>query len=180
MVAAAELFTDQGLAPTTVDQIAERADVSQTTFFNYFPTKTGLVDALTADLVVMFDGIVERARGTETPALHAIRNLFEAGADLTEVQHRLLRDLIAETVRTSTAEARDSFEHMRSVFTRCVAEGQERGELRDDRSATRLAEAVLGLYISAFLFWTTDADYPIADRLRESVESAVELVERRP
>jgi AcrR family transcriptional regulator len=41
--AAAELVLDRGLAHVTVDEIAERAGVSQRTFFNYFPTKEDAV-----------------------------------------------------------------------------------------------------------------------------------------
>ena len=38
-----ELFRRQGYDETTVAQIAEAADVSQTTFFRYFPSKEALV-----------------------------------------------------------------------------------------------------------------------------------------
>lgn len=41
--AAAELVLDRGLSSVTVDEIAERAGVSQRTFFNYFPTKDDAV-----------------------------------------------------------------------------------------------------------------------------------------
>jgi AcrR family transcriptional regulator len=37
--AAIHLFTTQGVAETTVEQIAEAADISPRTFFNYFDTK---------------------------------------------------------------------------------------------------------------------------------------------
>jgi AcrR family transcriptional regulator len=37
--AAIELFTQQGVDATTVDQISEAADISTRTFFNYFDTK---------------------------------------------------------------------------------------------------------------------------------------------
>jgi AcrR family transcriptional regulator len=37
--AAISLFTDQGVAATTVEQIAAAADISPRTFFNYFDTK---------------------------------------------------------------------------------------------------------------------------------------------
>jgi AcrR family transcriptional regulator len=177
--AAEALFSEQGLGPTTVDQIATLADVSQTTFFNYFPTKTAVVDALIAELVVPFDGILERAQGADAPIERAVHTLFEASADLTEVQHRLSRDLIAETIRTSTVAARDSLEHMRRVFTTSLRAGQRSGEVRDDRDAPLLADAVLGLYVGVFLFWTSDADYPVADRLRASVPLVMGLVAPR-
>ena len=41
--AALELFDEQGYDATTVEQIAERAEVSTTTFFRYFPTKAEVV-----------------------------------------------------------------------------------------------------------------------------------------
>jgi hypothetical protein len=37
------LFEEQGYAATAVDQIAEAAEVSQSTLFRYFPTKEDVV-----------------------------------------------------------------------------------------------------------------------------------------
>ena len=37
------LFAEQGFAATTIDQIAEAADVSRATVFSYFPTKEDIV-----------------------------------------------------------------------------------------------------------------------------------------
>ena len=45
---AMRLFREQGFAATTVDQIAEAADVSPSTFFRYFPNKDAV--ALTDDI----------------------------------------------------------------------------------------------------------------------------------
>jgi AcrR family transcriptional regulator len=177
--AATELFADQGLSPTTVDQIAERADVSQTTFFNYFPTKTALVDALIADLVTLFDGIVAGAQGADDPVARALDVLFRASADLSEAQHRGLRDLIASTVHSSSDDARCSLGRMRGVLVRCLVSGQATGVVRSDLAADLLADAVLGLYVGVFLFWAHDAGYPVADRLREVSGLAQGLVEPR-
>lgn len=41
--AALELFAEQGYERTTIDQIAERADVARGTFFNHFQRKEDLV-----------------------------------------------------------------------------------------------------------------------------------------
>jgi AcrR family transcriptional regulator len=41
--AAMELFAEQGFAATTIDRIAEAADVSRATVFSYFPTKEDIV-----------------------------------------------------------------------------------------------------------------------------------------
>ena len=44
--AARILFSAQGFASTTVDDIAERAEVSRATFFNYFQGKDSVLEAL--------------------------------------------------------------------------------------------------------------------------------------
>ena len=45
VVAAVDLFTEQGYDATTVAQIAERAGVTKSTFFRYFPDKRELLVA---------------------------------------------------------------------------------------------------------------------------------------
>ncbi|MGB6059628.1 MAG: TetR family transcriptional regulator [Microthrixaceae bacterium] len=45
IAAAKALIRDQGYAETTVDQIAERADIAPRTFFRYFPNKESLLFA---------------------------------------------------------------------------------------------------------------------------------------
>lgn len=58
--AAAELFLEQGFAATTIADIAQRAGVSRSTFFNYFTSKTDVLwsgfDAAVADLSQLFSG----------------------------------------------------------------------------------------------------------------------------
>ena len=41
--AAYALFAEQGYDPTTMEQVAERADVGSSTLYRYFPTKESLV-----------------------------------------------------------------------------------------------------------------------------------------
>ena len=41
--AALDLFITQGYSATTVAQIADKADVSESTFFNHFPVKEELI-----------------------------------------------------------------------------------------------------------------------------------------
>src|SRR5260221_13875291 len=43
VAAAYELFAAKGYAETTIDEIAERADVAPRTFFRYFPAKEAVL-----------------------------------------------------------------------------------------------------------------------------------------
>lgn len=81
---ALELFIAQGYAETTVDQIAEAADVGRRTVFDHFPTKEAM---LFDHLVVRHEVAVQRLRDrpASEPAivsLHAVmRELCEKGYD---------------------------------------------------------------------------------------------------
>jgi AcrR family transcriptional regulator len=176
---ASELIVEQGLAATKVDQIAERADIAQATFFNYFATKAALTEALVTRVIDQWNGIVDQAHAAETSAADKVSSLFSLTADLTLGQHRLLRDLIVETTR-APADSPSGLTRMRAFFRDDLADGQLQGEVRVDRDAETLADCVLGLYVSVLIFWTTaESDYPVADRLHEAAQMALEMIRPR-
>jgi len=63
--AAMELFARQGFAATTIDQIAEAANVSRATVFGYFPTKEELVFGDGAAVIALLDARLQE-RGEQT------------------------------------------------------------------------------------------------------------------
>src|SRR3954451_4510921 len=69
---AMRLFEEQGYAATTVDQIAEAAEVSQSTFFRYFPTKEDVI--LTDD----YDPMIVAAIKAQPPGTPPVRALVNA------------------------------------------------------------------------------------------------------
>lgn len=178
MAAAAELIRVQGAGPTTVGQIAERADISQTTFFNYFGSKGQLVDALLGRMVAGFDAMMRQPGVTDGSAAGRVQALFDVSAALTEAQLQLLRDLIGAAIREPSAATDSRFEYLRTSLIADLSGGQSAGDVRADVPADALAETVLGMYVGVFLFWTTlpSPDYPAAERLRTSGRLAVEVV----
>jgi AcrR family transcriptional regulator len=146
---ALRLFRDQGYSATTVEQIADAADVSPSTFFRYFPTKDALV--LTDD----YDPVmVERFRAQPTglalvPAFRAA--LRETFADLPQEQ----RDAAEErnALIRSVPELRAGFAEflLRSVrlLVQLVAERTDRPA--DDPEVVAAVGAVMGVIMSSFL-----------------------------
>jgi len=76
--AALALFDEQGYDATTVEQIAERAEVSTTTFFRYFPSKADVVlSNYSEHLPALRQAIVERPSAES--ALVAVRRALQTG-----------------------------------------------------------------------------------------------------
>ena len=67
---AMRLFLEQGFAQTSVEQIAEAAEVSPSTFFRYFPTKEDVVLADDLDPILL---AALASQPTELPPLVALR-----------------------------------------------------------------------------------------------------------
>jgi AcrR family transcriptional regulator len=86
------LFAEQGFAGTTVDQIADAADVSRATVFHYFPTKE---DIVFGDAPLAVAALSEALR--DRPAIPAVREWLGGLAGWIEpdlvLQLRLVREV---------------------------------------------------------------------------------------
>jgi AcrR family transcriptional regulator len=89
VLAAVDLFSEQGYDETTVTQIAERAGVTKSTFFRHFPDKRELLVAGQAALsALLVDGITSAA--PDVAPLDAVAaGLIRASETLGPVNHQL-------------------------------------------------------------------------------------------
>jgi AcrR family transcriptional regulator len=94
--AARELFDDQGYNHTTIEQIADRADIGRRTFFHYFPSKEALVFADFQDVEQSLWPLLEARPRTE----HPLTSMVAALADHAQVMEAN-RDKLAWSLRIS-------------------------------------------------------------------------------
>src|SRR5258708_37994066 len=77
--AALALFQEQGFMETTVDAIAERADVGRRTFFRYFPAKESvLFHDIDAQIQTTIDALT--ARPEDEPPFEALLAVLRGSA----------------------------------------------------------------------------------------------------
>jgi AcrR family transcriptional regulator len=145
--AAMRLFTDQGYAATTVDQIAEAAEVSPSTFFRYFPTKEDVV--LTDD----YDPALIATLLAQPAGTHPIDAVIAA---MHEVFGRMTADEVAAEGRRQrlvqeVPELRGRVLQQTAAGTDLLAEALARraGLPADDFSARVLAGAIIGASLVA-------------------------------
>ncbi|MFI7599840.1 TetR family transcriptional regulator [Actinoplanes sp. NPDC049681] len=144
---ALRLFEEQGYAATTVDQIAEAADVSPSTFFRYFPAKEDVV------LADDYDPLLLQALRDQPADAHpveavklAIRQVFSAiAADDWAVERRRQRILLS----VDDLRARALHQYTSTMGQLAAAVAERAGLPADDFQARVLAGAVMGVCLAA-------------------------------
>ncbi|CAI9419215.1 TetR/AcrR family transcriptional regulator [Nocardioides sp. T2.26MG-1] len=146
---ALRLFREKGYAATTVEQIAEAAEVSPSTFFRYFPTKASLV--LTDDFDPVF---IEnfRAQPAELGVVAAMRAAVRATfADMPADQAAAAEQRNA--MMLAEPELRAAFAEFLLDSTRLLLGlvVERTGRAEDDPEVVAVSGAIMGVLLSALL-----------------------------
>jgi AcrR family transcriptional regulator len=146
---ALRLFREQGYAGTTVEQIAEAAEVSPATFYRYFPTKEDVV--LQDDLDLLTIGAFETQPAHLGP-IAAMRAATAATfAALTPEDLERLRETTELTLGTPEVRARALDELVRTIQVMTEAVARRAGRDPDDFAVRNMAGAVMGVMMAASL-----------------------------
>src|ERR1700750_2630072 len=89
--AARRMFARQGVAASTMDDIARVAGVSRPTVFNYFPSKNLLLAALVEEMESRFLKLIESQYGHPATAAQRIAAVFAWTASKVEESAELSR-----------------------------------------------------------------------------------------
>lgn len=108
VLAAVELFTEQGYDATTVTEIAERAGVTKSTFFRYFPDKRELLVAGQDTLSrLLTEGIAE-APESASPMEAVAAGLARASSAMGPMNRELGTRLKAAVAANAELQERDA------------------------------------------------------------------------
>jgi AcrR family transcriptional regulator len=178
--AALELVAERGLANVTVEDIAEAAEVSPRTFFNYFPSKEAVLFGGDPDRAAeLRDGIANEAPGK--PALDALRLVLTRDSESMADDLRSLGGDPAEWLRRMKVARADP--HVRaahaaqmSMLERAVAEGLA-ARLGTDQETDPypgvLAAAALAMVRACLSFWAGSGG---ATPLNQVIDQAFEAL----
>ena len=146
---ALRLFAAQGYEETTIEQIADAAEVSPSTFFRYFPTKEDVVmyDALDPLLLAAWEG--QPAELSPIGALRAtMRDVF-GGAPADVLAQQDERALLIFSVPELRMRMLDELVRSMHFFTDIAAKRARKPA--DDPAVQALAGAVIGVGIAAWV-----------------------------
>ena len=148
---ALRLFREEGYQRTTVEKIAEAAEVSPSTFFRYFPTKEDVV--LQDDMDVRLLEALEQQPpelGPVAAVRAAARQMFTS---YTDADMDVLRETTALTLTVPEIRARALDEFARTIGTVAEALAKRADRPADDLAVRTAAGAIIGVIMAITMPW---------------------------
>jgi AcrR family transcriptional regulator len=173
ITSALELFSERGFDAVTVDEIAQRAWVSERTFFRYFPSKEDVLWPDSDEQLAMFAAAIVARPEYERP-LEAVRNTMRALAEQMNVDPSFAIARAAIVAETPGLVARDLLEYSRWETTVRDAIRQRTGATDDDVTAAMTAVVAGGALRVAFERWVADGATHGLDEMLVGAFSAIE------
>jgi AcrR family transcriptional regulator len=171
--AAFDLFLSQGVSATTIEEICERADVANRTFFNHFPTRQDMMRALAESrLLNLHDVVVDRS--TE-PVPARLVGLFDDIASALVKSSDTYREVIAEMLSSSGYGIQRGFA-LHATFLELVKEGVARGEVGVKHDVQTLADIIVGALTGGIVNWTVDKTYSLESGLHDLAVALSDLL----
>ncbi len=172
---AMDLFNKQGFDQTTVDQIAEEADVAKRTIYNHFPVKEAIISEY-----------MQRTLKEETPAgIHLLKKLPDTRSRLITVLRMSLEWIEVEfnkdlykiyfSYRMQTIEQSIRDQSLRSGFNivleHIIGLGQEASEIRKDIPTEVLALQLESIHLILIAAWLAIPEsFSVEERITWNVD----------
>jgi AcrR family transcriptional regulator len=165
--AAMELFIERGFEQTTVTEIAERAGLTQRTFFRYFADKREVLFAGSDTLRELMVGALASAPDSAAPIDAVAASLQAAGAALQEGGEHPRR---RQAVISANPELRERELIKLASLAAALADALRRRGVADP-AASLAAEAGIAVFRIAFARWVADTSQrDLPQVIRESLD----------
>jgi TetR/AcrR family transcriptional regulator, mexCD-oprJ operon repressor len=136
---AAQLFASGG-GQASMNEVAEAAGVARATVYRYFPNREALLDELAQTAVRDVDMRLASARIDAVPPEEGVARAVRALVDVG--------NLFVVLARERPRSGADRFERgLVEPLRQLVEGGQASGDIRDDITAARLTESLIGLIV---------------------------------
>jgi AcrR family transcriptional regulator len=180
-LAAHTLFDAKGFDETTVDEIAEAADVAPATFFNHFQNKQALLQMMAEGVVDELGELSARHLEGDASSARRLREFVKSAADEIGQRRTVARLVLLEFIRDAGPDQPTAYlSRMHQPFVALIAQAQKSGEFRDDYEPAFLAQMAVGMLNSSITRWLAEADHPVEQGLVEATEFVLNVLSRKP
>lgn len=159
--ASRQLFSAKGYEETTMDDVAERSEVSKATLYNYFPGKDSLLMGIAEAELEQIREMIEGELAEEPSALERLRRVLEASVLDSMCYISLSRKISYLNSCEDSGMFATRLEMVR-ILRGLVCQAQDAGELRRDMDADDITELVMGLYLITQFQWVHLERHPVS------------------
>lgn len=149
--AAGDLFQSQGIDNTPIDDIAQAADVSRGTLFNYFPNKEALLNELAQEEMQALEQMMQVELTGIPGALDRVHHILSLLMSDQEPFLRVTRRVLLENL-LHPSDIPSPIDRMAQILTSLVEQAQVQGDIRADVPAGVAAQTIIGTYLIAWAF----------------------------
>jgi AcrR family transcriptional regulator len=187
LTAAADLFAAKGYESTSVEDIAERANVAKGTFYYHFETKEALVVELRRSMLA---GTVEQtfallAQGQ--PPITVLEKLLLERAAFTQNQPELAKVFFLQRIQVILFKDEDLIVQFdadgkrKLMFRGCIYElvcdAQKRGQVRPDQSPAEITGMIIACFLHAQGAWlASDRSTSLVEKVHRWLHSLLDGV----
>jgi AcrR family transcriptional regulator len=171
-----KLFRKRGYENTRVEDIVQVLEISQPTFFRYFPSKDAVLREVgRRGFACIAEHLQSELSRESTTASERLRRIYQALALEVEADRALWQAVVLSGAMdpVRTPDMRQPGEVALGLLRDILIEGQKRGEITRAFPVVHLAEFMEGLYTTVVRQWAVDLTGP--HKVTERVQSAVEF-----
>lgn len=146
------LFTAKGFENATIEDIAEAAEISKATLYNYFSSKEQLLQGIADAALEEIRQLIREDLREERDSLEKLRRVMETLAADSARYVALTRRIFYLNV-SPDSELHGARAELLEILGQLVREAQDQGRLRRDLPAEELVEVFLGIYLLTQFGW---------------------------
>ena len=167
------LFRKRGYENTRVEDIVQILEISQPTFFRYFPSKDAVLREVGRRGFSCIKEHLETELSSDATTAERLQRMYDDMAREVESDRPLWRAIVLSGAMdpVRSPQMRRADEVACALLKAVLQEGQKRGELTRKFPPAHMAEFMEGLYTTVVRRWAVDLSGPHS--LTELVRSAV-------
>lgn len=176
---AGKLFKEKGFDNTTVDEITREAGIGKGTFFNYFQTKTALLQEFGKQKEELVYNLVKDELTKSTSTKEKIKNTLVFVARSNEKDKELTKLFVFEYLRHYGYEERRS-RSLNTILQDLLENGVKKGEVKIGIDVKRAAENITGIYYSSLMEWLwSNSEYSFSEDISKKIDMVFEGIAER-
>lgn len=145
------LFAEKGYNDTSIDDIADKADVARATVFNYFKRKDEFLDAWTARRQESLREIIAQSRSRHTSTHEQLRQCMKVLATANEDGFTIARTLVPAWVQAGRPITEEPYTAV--IFAEIIARGIAEGEIKDSVDSELAGNLLRDVYLGTLYRW---------------------------